>query len=155
MSPAMVPAMTMVMVAADTGADAHRRVHKHGGFKQSGIYGGVADGCIHDFVCRHATYHSDVAEERGDDDALGNDELQYRPRLGADGFSYAKLSGSLLHGDEHDVAYAHDSAQQGEQTYYPSAVCMMAIPWFIRMLSMYRFEPDGSFVIRGQPGGCC
>jgi hypothetical protein len=34
---------------ADTGAYAHRRVHKHGGFKQSGIYGGVTDGCIHDF----------------------------------------------------------------------------------------------------------
>ena len=33
------------------------------------------------------------------DDALGNDELQYRPRLGADGFSYTKLSGSFLHGD--------------------------------------------------------
>ena len=31
-----------------------------------------------------------------------------------DGFSYTKLSGSLLHGDEHDVAYAHDAAQQGE-----------------------------------------
>ena len=40
-----------------------RRVHKHGGFKQSGIYGGVADSCVHDFVCRHATDHSDVAEE--------------------------------------------------------------------------------------------
>ena len=79
----------------------------------------MADGCIHDFVCCHAADHSDVAEERGDDDALGDDELQYRPRFGSDGFSYAKLSGSLLHGDEHDVAYAHDSAQQSEQTYNP------------------------------------
>ena len=110
----------------------------------------MADSCIHDFVCRHATYHSDVAEERGDDDALGNDELQYRPRLGADGFSYAKLSGSLLHGDEHDVAYAHDSAQQGEQTHNPEGrlhdgdslvhldIVHVSVP-----------EPDGTVVIRG------
>ena len=111
----------------------------------------MADGCIHDFVCRHTADHSNVAEERGDDDALGNDELQYRPRLGADGFSYTKLSGSLLHGDEHDVAYAHDSAQQGEQTYYPE--CRLHDGDSLVHLDVVHVsvpEPDGSFVIR-----CC
>ena len=109
----------------------------------------MADGCVHDLVCCHTADHSDVAEERGDDDALGDDELQYRPRFGTDGFSYAKLSGSLLYGDEHDVAYAHDAAQQSEQTYYPEGslhdgdslvhldIVHVSVP-----------EPDGAIVIR-------
>ena len=57
--------------------------------------------------------------------------------------------GSLLYGDEHDVAYAHDAAQQSEQTYYPEGslhdgdslvhldIVHVSVP-----------EPDGAIVIR-------
>ena len=32
---------------------------------------------IHKFIGSHATHHTDVTEERSDDDTLGDDELQY------------------------------------------------------------------------------
>ena len=103
----------------DASADAHGRVDKHGSLEETGVHGGMTYRGIHDFIGGYATHHADVSEDTGDDDALGDDELQYRPRFGTDGLAHAKLSGALLHGDEHDVAYAHDAAEQGEQAHYP------------------------------------
>ena len=57
----------------------------------------------------------------------------------------------FLHGDEHDVAYTHDAAQQGEQTYYPE--CRLHDGDSLVHLDIVHLsvpEPDGSLVIR-----CC
>ena len=66
----------------DASADAHGRVDKHGSLEETGVHGGMTYRGIHDFIGGYATHHADVSEDTGDDDALGDDELQYRPRFG-------------------------------------------------------------------------
>ena len=70
-------------------------------------------------IGQHAAEHADVAEDGRGDDALGDDELQDVVRFGSDGLPHPELACALLHGDEHDVRYAHDTAEQGEQSHHP------------------------------------
>ena len=66
----------------------------------------------------------------------------------ADGFSYAKLSGSLLHGDEHDVAHAHDACEQRSQTDDPDEEVDAAEDEHHVLVTFHAVvDPDGAFVV--------
>ena len=94
-------------------------IYKHGGLEESGVYHLVANGGIHILVGGYAKHHTYIAEEGGDDDALGDDEFEDGPGLGANGFADAKLTCALLDGDEHDIGHTHYAAQQREDAYHP------------------------------------
>ena len=79
----------------------------------------MPQGGIHILIGEDPQQHADIAEYRGDDDTLDDDQPEDAPRLGPDGLADAELMGALLDSDEHDVRHAHDAGEQGEQTYYP------------------------------------
>ena len=56
-------------------AETHGGIDEHFLLKCAHVHGGVADGCIHPKVRTYAEHHADIAEEEGDNDALGDDEL--------------------------------------------------------------------------------
>ena len=103
---------------------------------------------VHPLVDADAEQHAYVAEEGGDDDALDDDEAQYAPRTCADGLAYAELVGSLAHGDEHDVAYAHYAAEQGEEPHNPQCGAYDAYAGLhLQVLREAVPQPHGALVV--------
>ena len=82
----------------------------------------MADGGVHIFIGGDAAEHTDVAEERGDDHALGDDQTEDGGRCGTDSLTDAKLTRALLDGDEHDVAHAYDTRHQCEEADDPQCL---------------------------------
>ena len=74
---------------------------------------------IEPLVGQNSEHHSDVAEERGDDDTFGNDQFQYGPRARADRLADPELVRALLDRNQHDVGDPNDSAQQCQDSNDP------------------------------------
>ena len=58
---------------ADT--EAHGGIDEHFLLKCACVHGGVAYGSIHPKIRTNAKHHANIAEEEGDNNALGDDEL--------------------------------------------------------------------------------
>ena len=104
---------------------------------------------IHIFVGKDAQQHANVSEERGDDNTLDDDQLEDVPRSRTDGFADAKLVGTLLHSDEHDVRYAHDTREQRKQTDHPKEGVDNGDGLFhLHALCIAVPDPDTTLIIR-------
>ena len=67
----------------------------------------------------YTAYHTYVTEERGYCHTLHYDHTQDGPCACSESLAYAELARTLLYRNEHDVAHAYDTAQQGQQSDYP------------------------------------
>ena len=70
---------------------------------------------VHILIGKDTKQHSHIAKERGDDDALCDNQFQDAPGLGANGLTDAKLMGALLDGYQHDIRDTYDTTQQRKQ----------------------------------------
>ena len=78
------------------------------------------EGGIHPFRYSDTCHHADVAEKGGNRNAFHNNQPKDRKRLCTQRFAYAELACAFLDGNQHDVRYAYDAAQQGKNTYHPN-----------------------------------
>ena len=104
---------------------------------------------IHVLISSYTQYHTDIAEERRDDDTLDDDQLQDAPGLGANGLTDTKLMGTLLHGDEHDVRNAHNAREQCEEADDPECRTNDGDTLFHLQTHRIAIEnPEGTLVFR-------
>ena len=104
---------------------------------------------IHIFIGEYTHKHAHIAKEGGDDNTLNNDEFQYAPWLGANGFTDSELMGTLFNCDKHNVADTYDTTKQSKQSHNPECGMDDGNTLFhLHILSIAIPYPDGTFVFR-------
>ena len=93
----------------DADVESHRWVYEHRCLKKSRAHLLMTDGRIHLEVRANTQKHADITEEGGDEHTFDDDQAQDGIGRGTDSLADAKLAGSFLHGDEHDVRHTHDA----------------------------------------------
>ena len=79
----------------------------------------MANRGIHILIGSNTQYHTYITKERGNNHTLDDNQFEDAPRLGTNGLADAKLVRTLLNGNQHDIAHAYDTTEQGKQTYDP------------------------------------
>ena len=136
----------------DADVESYGGVDEHGSFEESAVHFCLSDGSVHILVGCDAEQHADVSEEGGDDDALNDDESQDAGRLCSDGLADSEFASALFHGDKHDVGYADNATEEGEDTDDPQGCAYDAHSGVhLQVLCEAVPYPDGLFIVGSRP----